>query len=79
MEESAEPIPFTREDSSTAQRGLADNQFTRARTSRRRAESGGMPQTPKPSPLLTALSLNRGELDPTKLAALLAQITQPAR
>jgi hypothetical protein len=38
-----------------------------------------MARPPKPSPLLAALSLNRGELDPAKLAALLARIVQPAR
>jgi hypothetical protein len=38
-----------------------------------------MPKAPKPSPLLAALSLNRGELDSVKLAALLARIAQPAR
>jgi hypothetical protein len=38
-----------------------------------------MASTPKPSPLLVALSLNRGELDPAKLAALLARIASPAR
>jgi hypothetical protein len=45
------------------------------------ANRNGMAAAPKPSPLLAALSLNRGELDPEKLAALLARIaggTSPA-
>jgi hypothetical protein len=45
------------------------------------ANRNGMAAAPKPSPLLAALSLNRGELDPAKLTALLARIaggTSPA-